>query len=77
MRANDHETTTDRAIWMATGVLDHAAIEAQARQLRREAVRALAVALIRRMAGAWAGTRRRAARGWRTQGRAHHCCEGR
>jgi hypothetical protein len=76
MRGNDHERTTLRATLTATGILDHAAIEARARQLRREALADLADVLIRRVARAWASvTRWGAARAWSVDGRARRCCE--
>jgi hypothetical protein len=66
MTTHDDDTTRPRVARTSTGALDHAAIEARARQLRREALSALLNVLARRVARAWAVmTRRPSAGAWR------------
>jgi hypothetical protein len=59
MKSNDVDTTTARIKLTATGALDHAALQAHAQQLRREALSALIDNLFRCMAHAWAVMTRR------------------
>jgi hypothetical protein len=63
MNSNDIDITTGRIKLTATGALDHDAIRARAQQLRRETLRELTKALVRRVKHAWAVmTRRRSLR---------------
>ena len=53
MTANNDNIRTLLATSTPSGVLDHAAVESRARQLRSEALRALLGALARRLRHAW------------------------
>ena len=53
MKGNDLDTEMARATASAARALDYAAIEARARQLRSQTLRALFKALVRRAKHAW------------------------
>jgi len=59
MKSNDIDITTARIKLTATGALDHDAIQARAKQLRRETLSALTDNLVRCLAYAWAVMTRR------------------
>ena len=59
MNSNDDDTATARVKLTAAGALDHDAIEARAKQLRRETLSALTDGLVRCLAHAWAVMTRR------------------
>lgn len=53
MKSNDIDITTGRTKLTAAGTLDYDAIEARARELRREKLSELTQALVRRVKHAW------------------------
>jgi len=78
MNSNDIDITTGRIKLTAAGTLDYDAIEARARELRREKLSELTLALVRRVKRAWAVmTRRRSPRtcthGRTAAGNCAHC----
>jgi hypothetical protein len=60
MKSNDIDTAMARATTATARALDYETIETRARRLRGETLRALAHALVRRVAHAWAGMKHRA-----------------
>lgn len=69
MKSNDIDITTARIKLTATGAVDYDAIEARARQLRREKLGELTDDLVRWLARVWAVMTRRRSLSTCTHGR--------